>query len=136
METALRFAIGRLVLKCAAAAAGFPLECAVPRALPLGPAPFEITAVTRVYFLVGTTCAQFSGLGNDLMSALLSMCPIPLAYPESKRILEDCQTQSQQHDQFFWNHPDLAKKPSFHRTKLALHVFMKLIYLQQVCFLI
>lgn len=93
MEKALRFAIEDLVLK-GAAVAGFLLECAVPWALPLGPAPFEITAVTWVYFLVGTTCAQFSGLGDDLMSALLSMCPMSLAYSESKRILEDCQMQS------------------------------------------
>ena len=83
MEKALCYPIENLVLgmnNCRWLCPEILQSCGARR---LALFPVEIDAVTRVCFLAGNTSAQFSGLGGDLMFAVLSVCPMSPAYPES-----------------------------------------------------
>lgn len=92
MERALCFAIENLVPKCTTVA-GFLLEYVQSHGHSAASGSLRST-LSRGSMSLLAPPAQFSGLGNDLMFAVLSTCPTPLAGLESKRILKDCPMQS------------------------------------------
>lgn len=92
MEKALCFATGNLVPKRTAVAA-FSWDMYSPTGTAAGTGSLR-PVLSHGSVSLPAPPVQFSGPGNDLMFAVLSMCPTPLAYLESERILEDCQMQS------------------------------------------